>query len=111
MATTRLSISPSAAASLAIVAMQILLKKKKKEKMQRKRRWWCGQLFRQRLQYGNRLVKDMHVELVDDIIKNFTRMTLEDFEYLASLVCPETIRMDTYTRDAITAKERLALWH
>jgi len=54
-------------------------------------------------------MKDMQVELVDDIIKNFTRMTLEDFEYLASLVCPKITRMDTNMREAITARERLAL--
>ncbi|XP_060855552.1 putative nuclease HARBI1 [Metopolophium dirhodum] len=51
----------------------------------------------------------MQVELVDNIIKNFTRMTLEDFKYLASLVCPKITRMDTNMREAITARESLAL--
>jgi len=101
---------PSAAASFAVVAMQISLKKKKKEKVQRKRRWWYRQLFQQRLQYGgNRLMKDMHVELVDDICTHFTRAVLEDFEYLASLVCPNIMRTDIQMKEAITAKERLAL--
>ncbi|KAL4104004.1 hypothetical protein QTP88_019317 [Uroleucon formosanum] len=98
---------PVAAASFAIIAMQIL--KKKKMQSKQRRRWWCRHLFQQRLQYGNRLMKDMQVELIDDIIKNFTRMTLEDFEYLASLVCPKITRMNTNMREAITARERLAL--
>lgn len=107
MVTIRMSVPPDAAASFAIIARQILLKKKKKEKSQRKRRWWYRRLFHRRLQYDNQLFKDMQVELVDDIIKNFTRMTLEDCEYLASRVCPKITRMDTNTREAITAKERL----
>lgn len=93
-------VPPVAAASFAIIAIQF---KKKKEKMQR---WWCRNLFHQRLQYGKRLMKDMQVKLVDDIIKNFTRMTLEDFEYLASLVCPKITRMDTNMREAISLQEK-----
>jgi len=37
-------------------------------------------------EYENQLMKDMNVKLVDDIIKHFTRMTLDDFEYLVSLI-------------------------
>lgn len=52
------------------------------EKEKRKHRWWCKELFHRRLQYDNRLMKDMHIKLVDDTIKNFTRLTLDDFDYL-----------------------------
>jgi len=43
----------------------------------------------------------MNVELVDDVIKNFTRVTLDDFEYLVSLIYPKIKRMDTDTREAM----------
>lgn len=75
--------------------------------MVQKRRWWCKELFRLRLQYGSQIMKDMNVELVDDIIKNFTRMT--DFEHLVSLISLKVKRMDTNMREVITVKERLAL--
>jgi hypothetical protein len=30
------------------------------------------ELYRQRMQYGNRLMRDMTFELVEDTVKNFT---------------------------------------
>ncbi|KAJ8914051.1 hypothetical protein NQ315_017570 [Exocentrus adspersus] len=51
----------------------------------------------------------MAFEAVEDTVKNFTRMTLADFEYLVALISPKVEKTDTHLRQAITVKERLAL--
>jgi hypothetical protein len=38
-------------------------------------RWWMKELYRQRMQCGNRLMRDMTSELVEDTVKNFRRMS------------------------------------
>lgn len=78
-------------------------------KRRRKPRWWMKKLFKNRLQYGNRLLQDMANEAVEDTVKNFTRMTLVDFEYLVALISHKVEKIDTHMRQAITVKERLAL--
>jgi hypothetical protein len=75
MVTIRILVLPAVSASFSIIAMQVVLKKK--EESLRKRRWWYRKLFHQWLQCDNRFVKDMQGKLVDNIIKIFTRMTLE----------------------------------
>lgn len=54
-------------------------------------------------------MRDMQVELVDDLIMNFTRMTIDDFEYLVSLIGPKIERTNTNMREPITVKKRLAI--
>jgi hypothetical protein len=63
-----------AATAFAFIAAHIL-KKRIASWHKRQRRWWMKEIFCQRFQYGNRLMRDMQVELVDDLIMNFTRMT------------------------------------
>lgn len=77
-----------------------------RKKRRRKPRWWKKELFKKRLQYGNRLFQDMAFE---DSVKNFTRMTLADFENLVVLISPKVEKIDTHLRQAITVKERLAI--
>jgi hypothetical protein len=61
----------------------------------RKVRCWVKELYRQRMQYGNRLMRDsMTFELVEDTIKNFRRMLLSDFEHITSLI-EMSEKMDT----------------
>jgi len=101
-------VPPRAAAAFAFIAAHIL-KKRIASRKKRQRRWWMKEIFRQRFQYGNRLMRDMQVELVDDLIMNFTRMTIDDFEYLVSLIGPKIERTNTNMREPITVKERLAI--
>jgi len=54
-------------------------------------------------------MKDMQFELVDDTINDLTRIKLQNFEYIALLVCPKIKLMDTNMKEAITVKERLAI--
>jgi hypothetical protein len=80
-----------------IVIHRILMNKKK----QRKRPlWWVKRLYKNGLQYGNRLLQDMAFESVEDTVKNFTRMSMTEFEYLALLISSKVEKSD---------KERLAI--
>lgn len=81
----------------------------KRKKKRRKHRWWARELFRRRRQYGNQLLRDMGQEPINDTIRNFTRMSLEDFEYLLSQVDPIIRKMDTNVREAVTSRERLTV--
>ncbi|KDR07180.1 hypothetical protein L798_03447 [Zootermopsis nevadensis] len=67
------------------------------------------ELYRQRMQYGNRLMRDMTFELVEDTVKNFTRMSLSDFEHITSLIEPKVKKIYTRFREAITVRERLVI--
>ena len=49
------------------------------------------------------------MEPIEDTIRNFIRMTAEDFEYIVSLIGPKIERMDTKLREAVTVRERLAV--
>lgn len=75
----------------------------------RKHRFWLKELYRNRLQYGNRLLRDMTFESIEDTIKNFTRMTRNDFDLLCSLIEPRVKKVDTVFREALTVRERLAI--
>lgn len=61
------------------------------------------------MQYGVTLIRDMQFEVIEDTIKNFTRMSTEDFCYLRNLIEPKVKKMDTQFREAITVTERLAI--
>jgi hypothetical protein len=51
----------------------------------------------------------MAFESVEDTVKNFTRTSMIEFEYLASLISSEVGKRYTYMRQAITVKEGLAI--
>ncbi|KAF6214999.1 hypothetical protein GE061_009747 [Apolygus lucorum] len=111
-AMTSVSIVPlprRAASALAFIVTAHIVKKRKGHQQQRRRRWWLREIFRKRLQYGNRLIKDMQMEMVEDIILNFTRMKSTDFDYLVLVIGPKIEPVDTHMREAITVKERIAI--
>lgn len=97
--------SRARAAAAFIVIYSIMQKKKHKRKV----RWWMKELYRKRMQYGVKLMIDMQHEAVEDTIKNFTRMSTEDFNHLKNLIEPKVKKMDTQFREAITVTERLAI--
>jgi hypothetical protein len=99
--------SPSTLAAMSfIVIHRILMNKKKKRK---RSLWWVKRLFKNGLKYGNRLLEDMTFESNEDTVKNFTRMSVTEFEYLASLISSKVEKSNTYMRQVITVKERLAI--
>jgi hypothetical protein len=51
----------------------------------------------------------MTFELVEDTVKNFTRMSSSDFEHITSLIELRVKKMDTQFREAITVRERLVI--
>ncbi|KAL4715277.1 hypothetical protein ACJJTC_010847 [Scirpophaga incertulas] len=55
------------------------------------------------------IIHNMQFEVVEDTIKNFTRMSTEDFYYLRNLIEPKVRKIDTGFREAITVTERLAI--
>jgi hypothetical protein len=55
------------------------MNKKNQRKIPRR---WVKRLFKNWLEYGNRLLQDMAFESVEDTVKNFTRMSMIEFEYL-----------------------------
>jgi endonuclease III-like uncharacterized protein len=99
--------SPCALAATSFIVIHRILTNKKK---QRKRpRWWVKRLYKNGLHYGNRLLQEMAFESIEDTVKNFTRMSMADFEYVASVISSKVAKRDTYMRQAITVKERLAI--
>lgn len=100
------AVIPRAATAFAVIAMHLI---RRRREGRRKRRWWVRDIFRKRLQYGNRLMVDMSIEQVNDTIKNFTRMMPEVFDDLVNVIEPKVGKMDTNMREAITVKERLAI--
>ncbi|KAK9879179.1 hypothetical protein WA026_004027 [Henosepilachna vigintioctopunctata] len=101
--------TPQVTASFAFLAMCYLKRRNENGKNRKVRRWWAKELFRQRLQYGNRLMADMVIQHTEETVRNFVRMSSEDFEYLLTMVSPKINKMNTNMREAITAKERLAV--
>jgi hypothetical protein len=64
----------TARAAAAFMLMFNIIEENRQPK--RKVRWWMKKLYRQRMQYGNRLVGDsMTFELAQDTVKNFTRIS------------------------------------
>lgn len=43
-------------------------------------------------------MRDMTFEVVEDTVKNFTRMSLSDFEHITSFIEPSVKKMDTQFR-------------
>lgn len=92
-------------AAAAFIVMATIIRKNQR-KRRRKPRWWVKKVYRNRLEYGNRLLEDLRFE---EDVTNFLRMSKQDFVYLVSLIEPAVKKRDTYMRSAITVEERLAL--
>lgn len=87
--------------AVAFSAFFIICKKVKNKKKLRSQ--WVRRLYRHRT--DNLLLREMdHIHL-----KNFTRMTSEDFEELIKLIGPIIQKKNTKLRKAIPVKDRLAL--
>ncbi|KAJ8883289.1 hypothetical protein PR048_015132 [Dryococelus australis] len=52
-------------------------------KLKRKARWWMKQLYRQRMQHGNILMRDLMIEVIEDEVQNFTRILTIGFAILS----------------------------
>lgn len=96
-----------ATAAMSFIVIHRILKNTTKKKQ--RPRWWIKYLYKNGLHYGNRLLQDMMFECIEDTVKNFTRMSLADFQYLAELIKPMVEKSDTFMREAITVEERLAI--
>lgn len=93
-------------ASAGFLVVHSLLSKNKKR---RRRRWWMTTPFKNRSSYSATNLMD---ELRNDDaghFKNFCRMTPENFDQLLNLVAPKIEKKNTNYRQAIPAKERLAI--
>ncbi|XP_049700170.2 uncharacterized protein LOC126055353 [Helicoverpa armigera] len=102
----------TAAAGLlcALAIYSYAIKKKQTiQKKQRKRRWWITTIHRNRT---SATMEEQLNELVaepTDEFKKFSRMSLNDFEYLLSQISTRISKQDTQLRKAIPAQIRLAI--
>ncbi|VEN55083.1 unnamed protein product [Callosobruchus maculatus] len=87
---------------IAFGAFFVIAKLMKNER-RKPRKQWIRKLYRYRNE--SRLLNEMDYLH----IKNFTRMTAEDFEILVNLVGPLVMKKDTNLRKAISVQDRLAL--
>lgn len=92
-----------------IACASYIIIRKRLEKRRRKPRWWMTTLFRNRQLYsGDRLLLDLQAE-ESGKFSNFCRMSVEDFEKLLHAVERKIMKQDTNFRNAISARERLAI--
>ena len=92
-------------AAASYIYIHYALKKKRKE-----RRWWQRQLYTSREVYsGSSLLADWNFQSVSWLYKNFTRMSLSEFEFLINLIGEKISKNDTAFRKAIYVQERLEL--
>ncbi|XP_063836770.1 uncharacterized protein LOC135085916 [Ostrinia nubilalis] len=79
------------------------------KKKWRKRRWWMLTIHRNRTrQFMDNLLSDLVAEPSGEF-DNFVRMSSSDFEYILQKISPIIAKKDTYWREAIPPKIRLAL--
>ncbi|XP_061717043.1 uncharacterized protein LOC133524899 [Cydia pomonella] len=79
------------------------------KKKWRRRRWWILAIHRKRTKVS---MENQFAELCAEPsgeFSNFVRMSCSDFEYLLQKITPMVIKQDTYWRDAIPVKVRLAV--
>ena len=90
--------------TVAAAAYLVLCNVRKKTK--RKHRWWKRELFMGSSTAQNEFFEKL---LSDDqsLFKNFSRMSVEDFNYLLNKVSPRIRKSDTNYRDAISPRIRL----
>lgn len=91
----------------AIFLAAYCLKKRKQSRIKKKpRRFWIRKIYERRHQYGNRLLGDL---VYDQTVHNFTRMSVQEFENLCSLLSDKIKKCDTKYREAITVNERVLI--
>nr|CAH7753148.1 unnamed protein product [Callosobruchus chinensis] len=89
--------------SWCLFPIRFLASKRKKDKT---KKIWMRRVFARR--ENNALLRDMDT-MDSGHLKNFTRMTAEDFERLIIFVGPKISKMDTKFRKAIPVQDRLAM--
>ncbi|XP_041347115.1 protein ALP1-like, partial [Gigantopelta aegis] len=84
-------------------------KRRKKTMTRLNRRWWVHHINTKRHEYGeyHRLVRELQLD--EDSFHQYFRMTREQFAQILYLVEPHICKQDTQLREAISARERLAL--
>ncbi len=87
----------AAGAFFVIAAIDAEKKRKGSKKM------WLRNLFAERTRSNILSILD------NEHFKNFTRMSVQDFEFLINLVGPKIKKKDTHLREAIPVKIRLAI--
>jgi hypothetical protein len=89
----------------AIIVIDFLSKKQKKPRSVWERKW-----IQRRKLHGayNALSRELRMEDSSQL-RNFIRMSAEDFEELSSWIAPMVQKMDTNMRQAISVGERLML--
>ena len=87
-----------------IIMYKLALNKKKKKN----RRWWITPLYSSRKSDSN-LLQSMLIEEDTGHFKNFVRMSSADFEVLLNLIGPKIEKKNTYLRNSVLVKERLAI--
>lgn len=89
----------------AIIVIDFLSKKQKKQRSVWERKW-----IQRRKLHGayNALSRKLRMEDPSQL-RNFIRMSAEDFEELSSWIAPMVQKMDTNMRQAISVGERLML--
>jgi hypothetical protein len=88
-------------AGAAFILMKMLCQTRRK-----RRRWWQRAIFRRRYRESNVL----NLRLEDQGgLQNFTRMSVSDFEKLATIIGPQIAKRDTNFRETIPINERLAV--
>lgn len=90
------------ATGIAIIANIIKLKKK------RSKRLWLSELFKQRHRYGFYYAILPSVRLEDLRFKNYTRMTMTQFEELLSII-GNNLKKQYVVREPINEEQRLIL--
>lgn len=88
-------------AGAAFILMKMLCQTRRK-----RRRWWQRAIFRRRYRESNVL----NLRLEDQAgLQNFARMSVSDFEKLATIIGPQIAKRDTNFRETIPINERLAV--
>lgn len=98
-------------ASASFIFLYGLLKNKNKER--RKKRYWTSPLYTMRSREpglnSSFLLNDLLLEPQQHRFKNFTRMSLEDFNFILNNISDKICKQDTKFRKAISCEERLAV--
>ncbi|KAG8241319.1 hypothetical protein J6590_088906 [Homalodisca vitripennis] len=102
------------AAAAAFAAATVICSRQRRE-----RRYWIKPSLQARKRYsGSDLLKDLNEDDRNDLnyevrwdgnVKNFPRMTSVDFEHLLITIGHKITKQDTSFRDAIPAREKLAI--
>jgi hypothetical protein len=88
------------------VVLGICLKKKKKR---RPRRMWCKKWLAETESYSHvLLLKELEASAPDDFL-NYLRLDVQTCYTLLDLIGPEIQKKNTVMREAVSAKERLAV--